>query len=126
MGLSLIARPPVSYSHLLASVKGESMSALAHSPSSLHNTSQLVQRVGWSYLLWIVAAAVLGFAIAGVGATWLRVPRNLFLIPYVVLVGLFVYAYCQWSGVSVVELVRHNWTWGVIGAVLVGLFLVRN
>jgi hypothetical protein len=102
------------------------MSALAHSPSSLQNASQTAQHVWWSYLLWIAAAAVLGFAIAGVGATGLHLPRNLFLIPYVVLVGLFVYAYRQWSGVSVAELVRHNGMWGVIGAVLVGLFLVRN
>jgi hypothetical protein len=102
------------------------MSTIVQASPTLGNTTQIVQRVWWSYLLWVAAAAVLGFAIAGVGATWLRLPRNLFLIPYVVLVGLFVYAYRQWSGVSVAELVRHNWIWGLVGAVLVGLFLVRN
>jgi hypothetical protein len=32
----------------------------------------------------------------------------------------------SWSGLSLKELVQHNWVWGVIGAVLVGMFVVRN
>ena len=80
----------------------------------------------WSYLLWIIAAAVLGFAISSIFSGRLRLSRSIFLIPYVVLAGLFMVAYWQWSGVSVAEMLRHNWIWGVIGAVLVGLFVIRN
>lgn len=97
-----------------------------HTSSAIGNTSQVVHHVWWSYLMWIPAAAVLGFAIAGIFSGWLRLPRSVFLIPYVVLAGLFLYAYWKWSGVSVAELLRHNWIWGVIGAVLVGLFVIRN
>jgi hypothetical protein len=93
---------------------------------ALANTSEIVPRVWWGHLLWIAAAAALGFALASVFSGWLRMPRSLFLIPYVTLAGLFVYAYRQWSGVSVVELLRHHWLWGVLGAVLAGAFLVRN
>ena len=102
------------------------MSVFVHTLSALGTTSQVVHPVWWSYLMWIPAAAMLGFAIAGIFSGWLRLPRSIFLIPYVVLTGLFLYAYRQWSGVSVAELLRHNWIWGVIGAVLVGLFLIRN
>jgi hypothetical protein len=102
------------------------MSAFVHTSTAIGNASQVVHRLWWSYLLWIPAAALLGFAISSVFSGWLRLPRSLFLIPYVVLAGVFVYAYRQWSGVSLAELLRHNWIWGVVGAVLVGLFVVRN
>jgi hypothetical protein len=56
----------------------------------------------------------------------LHLPRSIYLIPYVALVSLFLYAFVRWSGLSLTELFRHNWIWGVVGAVLVGAFLVRN
>ena len=88
--------------------------------------SSAVQFAWWSYLLWIPAAALLGFAISSIFSGRLRLARGVFLVPYVVLAGLFVFAFWQWSGVSAAELLGRNWTWGVIGAVLVGLFVVRN
>ena len=78
------------------------------------------------YLLWPLGAAVLGFGIAAVFAGFFRLPRPVYLIPYVGLVSLFFYAFIRWSGLSIVNLLRHNWYWGVIGAVLVGAFTVRN
>jgi hypothetical protein len=56
----------------------------------------------------------------------LHLPRSIYLIPYVALVSLFLYAFLRWSGLSLTELFRHNWVWGVVGAVLVGAFVVRN
>jgi len=76
--------------------------------------------------MWIPAAAVLGFAIARIFAGWLRLTRGIFLIPYVIIVSIFMYLYQRWSGLSVADLLRHNWIWGIVGALLVGLFLVRN
>ncbi|RPI87960.1 MAG: hypothetical protein EHM41_03125 [Chloroflexi bacterium] len=102
------------------------MSILLHTLSVLGTRSQVVERAWWSYLVWIPAAAVLGYAIAAIFSGWLHLPRSLFLVPYVILAGLFLYAYKQWSGVSVSELVRQNWFWSVIGTLLLGLFLVRN
>jgi len=96
------------------------------SSSVVASPTQAVPPVWWSYLIWIAAAAVLGFAVSSVFANWLRLPRDLFLIPYFILAGLFVYAYQRWSSVSVVELLRHNWIWGLAGSALVGAFLVRN
>ncbi|HTP09180.1 MAG TPA: hypothetical protein VMP08_13080 [Anaerolineae bacterium] len=86
----------------------------------------LVQGAWWKYLLWIPAAALLGFAVAAIFAGLLHLPRRIYLIPYVALVGLFLYAFLRWSEISLTELFSQNWIWGVIGAVVIGAFLVRN
>ena len=85
-----------------------------------------MNKVWYVYLGWIVAAGVLGFAISGIFAGLLRLPRNIYLIPYFGLAGLFLYTYARWSGLSLGSLIRHNWYWGLIGAILLGLFTVKN
>jgi hypothetical protein len=75
---------------------------------------------------WIVAAALLGFAITAVFAGVFHLPRSIFLVVYLVLVVPFLYGFVRWSKLSVSELIRHNWVWGLVAAVLVGAFLVRN
>jgi hypothetical protein len=85
-----------------------------------------MNKVWYVYLGWIVAAGVLGFAISATFSGVLRLPRNIYLIPYVALSSLFLYTYVRWSGLSLENLIRHNWYWGVIGAILLGLFTVKN
>ena len=102
------------------------MSTLVHPPFVSRSAQPLVQHAWWSYLLWLPIAALLGFAIAEICADLLRLPRGIFLAPYAALVSLFLYAFVRWSGVSLAELFRHNWIWGVVGAEVVGAFLVRN
>ncbi len=75
---------------------------------------------------WIFAAALLGFAIAAVFAGLLRLPRSIYLAVYLVLVVPFLYAFVRWSNLSIGELVRHNWGWGLLAAVVMGAFVVRN
>ena len=77
-------------------------------------------------LAWIAAAACLGFAIAAVFSGIFHLPRSIYLIPYVGLTGLFFYAFTRWSGLPITNLIRHNWVWGVIGAILLGMFTVHN
>ena len=85
-----------------------------------------MNKIWYAYLEWIVAAGVLGFAISAIFAGLLRLPRNIYLIPYIGLAGLFLYAYVKWSGLSIGNLIRHNWYWGLIGAVLLAAFTVKN
>ncbi len=85
-----------------------------------------MMKAWYLHLIWIAAAALLGFAISAIFAGMFRLPRSIYIIPYVGLAGLFVYAYFRWSEVSILNLVRHNWYWGVLGAILFGLFTVRN
>jgi hypothetical protein len=102
------------------------MSTVIHSAFAPRGTEPLLQRAWWGYLLWIPAAALLGLAIAEIFTGLLHLPRSIYLIPYVALVSLFLYAFLRWTGLSLTELFRHNWVWGVVGAVLVGAFVVRN
>lgn len=82
---------------------------------------------GWyAYIGWIVAAGLLGFAISVIFARVLRLPRNLYLLPYVGFSSLFLYAYVKWSGLAVLDLIRHHWIWGLVGAIALGAFTVKN
>ena len=67
---------------------------------------------------WIMIAGLLGFAISYVFAGLLHLPRRIFLIPYIALSGLFLYSFIRWSGIPIRDLIRHNWIWGLVGAVL--------
>ena len=80
----------------------------------------------YTHLLWIVAAAVLGFAVAAIFAGLLHLPRSIYLLVYVALVTPFLYAYARWSHLAMGDLIRHNWIWGLVVAVAVGAFLIRN
>jgi hypothetical protein len=102
------------------------MSEIIYLISIPGSPGQLVQITWWAYLLWIPAAALLAFAIAEIFAGHLHLTRKVLLIPYVVLVGLFLYGFMRWSGLSIIGLIRSNWVWGLVGSVLVGVFLIRN
>ena len=77
-------------------------------------------------LVWILAAAVLGFAVAAIFAGLLRLPRSIYLLVYLVLAAPFIYAFMRWSNVSWLEMLDRNWVWALVAALLVGLFTVRN
>ena len=83
-------------------------------------------RLWYGYLGWIVAAGLLGFAISTFFAGMLRLPRNIYLVPYIGFTSLFLYAYVKWSGLSISNLIRQHWYWGLIGGVLFALFTVKN
>jgi hypothetical protein len=79
-----------------------------------------------AYLLWTIAASLLGLLITTVFVGILRLRRSVFLAFYVPMVGFFLYFYIRWADLNVRELIRQNWVWGVIIAILVSIFLVRN
>lgn len=80
----------------------------------------------YKHIGWVIASGVVGFAISMIFAGVLRLPRTLFLVPYIAIAGMFFYAYIRWSGISITEVIRHNWLWGLVGAILLSVFLVRN
>ncbi len=86
----------------------------------------VVDRPWAAYLLWVAAAAVLGFVIAAVFAGLLHLPRSIYLIPYMGLVGALVYGFMRWSHLSVLELLRHHWLIGAVGALPLAVFTVHN
>lgn len=89
-------------------------------------TRPRTERAWGSYLLWVPAAALLGFTIAEIFAGLLHLPRSIYLMWYVLFVSLFFYAFLRWSGLSIIQLLYHHWVWGIIGAILLGAFTVNN
>lgn len=85
-----------------------------------------MNKTWYAYLLWVIAGGVLGFGVAAVFAGLLGLPRTLFLVPYAVLVSAFLYGYVRWSGIDVRDLILHHWPWGLVGAVIIGAFVVKN
>ncbi|HSB02582.1 MAG TPA: hypothetical protein VLE49_18170 [Anaerolineales bacterium] len=85
-----------------------------------------MNKVWYTYFAWIAAAALLGFVISAVFAGVLHLPRSIYLIPYVVFVSLFLYAYVRWSGLAIGDLLRRQWVWGLAGAILLTAFTVNN
>ena len=79
-----------------------------------------------AYLLWTLAAGLLGMLITLVFVNILRLRRSAFLAFYVPLVGLFLYYYVRRVGLNVPDLIRQNWVWGLVIGVLVSIVLVRN
>ena len=82
--------------------------------------------IWYAQLGWVVAAGLLGFALSMIFAGLLHLPRKLYLIPYIGISGLFIYAYFRWSGISISELIQHNLVWGLVGAIALALFTIRN
>ncbi len=80
----------------------------------------------WGHLLFGFGAGVIGFVCAFVFATTLELSRPLFLLCYAVVATPFLVAYFRWSHTQLLQLIRRHWLWGVVGAVVVGAFLVRN
>ncbi len=77
-------------------------------------------------LAWIGAAALLGFAVAALFAGALRLPRSIYLLAYLAVTVPFLYTFARWSRLSIGEMIRNNWAWGLVAAVLLGAFTVRN
>jgi hypothetical protein len=80
----------------------------------------------WFYLGWILAAGLLGFAIAALFSGWLRLSRRLFLVPYFALGSAFLAGFFLWSQIDPIALLVKNWYWGLLVGTLIGLFLIRN
>jgi hypothetical protein len=80
----------------------------------------------YEYLGWVVAAGVAGFAVSMIFSGIFRLPRNIYLVPYIGMSSLFIYAYVRWSGLSIRELLQHNWIGGLIGAFLLAVFTIKN
>ena len=79
-----------------------------------------------TYILWTLAASLLGLLITVIGVSVLHLRRTVFLLVYVPLVGLFLYIYLRWANINVGELLQRNWLWGAAVGILVSIILVRN
>jgi len=77
-------------------------------------------------IFWILSAGLLGFAIAAVFAGLLRLPRNYYLLVYIPIVAAFFVLFIATNNINLIELLLHNWYWGLAGAVIAGAFVIKN
>jgi hypothetical protein len=80
----------------------------------------------WFYLGWVLAAGLLGFAIAAIFSSWLRLSRRLFLVPYFAFGGVFLAAFFFWSQIDLIPWLVETWYWGLLAGTLIAIFLIRN
>jgi hypothetical protein len=79
-----------------------------------------------SAFIWILTASFTGFAVAAVFAGWLRLQRNVYLLFYIPVVAAFFLAFVILNDINIREILLYNWGWGIMGAFLAGVFVVRN
>jgi hypothetical protein len=80
----------------------------------------------WSAVVWVVGACALGFATTAVFSSWLKLSRNVFLIPYVVLASIFLSCFFALNSIDVAALLAANRIWGVVVGVVLAVVLIRN
>ena len=77
-------------------------------------------------LLWILVAGGVGFAVTAIGSARLRLPRAILLVPYAIAVAVLFFGYLSWSDLGLASLLQHNLVWGLAGAAVLSVILVRN
>jgi hypothetical protein len=78
----------------------------------------------WTYGVWVVAAGALGWFVSALFSSVLRLSRNWFLLPYVGIIGAFIYNYVRWSGIDIGAHSRHRWVSGIVGAFVLSVVMV--
>ncbi|HLV01160.1 MAG TPA: hypothetical protein VKZ59_07835 [Acidobacteriota bacterium] len=86
-----------------------------------HRRISFVGQVGW-----LLATLTVGFTVSAFFAGVLRLPRNLFLLPYSLVAIGFLQAYLHFSGVDLSAHYRKNPIIGILAATLAGILVVMN
>lgn len=75
--------------------------------------------------LWLALAVLIGYLVPAFFSTGLRWERPLFLIPYVAIVGTFLFLYFRSVSFSLKQLISR-WPYGLIGVAAATFLLLRN
>jgi hypothetical protein len=76
-------------------------------------------------LTWLALASVIGFLVPAIFSSALRWERSLFLIPYVAVVGTFLFIYFRRTPISPKQLIGR-WPYGLICVAVSSFLLMRN
>ena len=77
-------------------------------------------------LLWILAAAILGFGVAAIFAGLFRLKRDVYLLIYIPLTSGLIVWFITDNAIDIRNVLIRNWYWGLTGAVIAGVFVIRN
>jgi hypothetical protein len=75
---------------------------------------------------WLAAAALTGFASAGIFSSVLHWPRSGFVLVHAIAVALFLFAFVRKTGIRPTIQLRRRWPSGVLGGVVIGAVLARS
>jgi hypothetical protein len=77
-------------------------------------------------LVWVLVAILLGFGISYIFSGLLKIPRNLYLLIFIPVVYALSLTFYYSSDMSIKDLITHNWYWGLLGAAIATVIVVRN
>lgn len=80
----------------------------------------------WIFIVWVLGASILGFAISAIFSGWLQMSRRKFLVPYITLTAAFLLWFYFENQVDLLALLKENLIWGLVIGGGASLFLVRN
>ena len=80
----------------------------------------------WTMVGWVVGAGLLGLAITGLFVSGMKLSRNKFLIPYVLFVSIFLFAFITLNQIDLAALLAKNLLWGIIAGLLTSIILIRH
>jgi hypothetical protein len=75
---------------------------------------------------WVLAAGFLGLITSGIFSGLMKIQRRKFLIPYVILAGIFAISFFYLNSINLIDFLLANWYYGIIAGVIVGAILARN
>lgn len=79
----------------------------------------------WGSLLWLIGVTVASFGIAWLSGTRLHIRRTWYVpLLFALTAGLTV-GYVWWLGVDAADLAGARWGWGILGAVVAAVLLVK-
>lgn len=79
-----------------------------------------------SGILWLISGSIIGSGIAAISADLLKLKRNLFLLFYIPCVTILLVLFIRSNEISIKEIISHNIYWGLLGALLAGVFVIKN
>lgn len=77
-------------------------------------------------MIWIPISGLLGFSVAAFFAGYLKLPRNIYLLAYIPLVAAYVTWFILGNDISFKDIITRNWYWGLLGATVAGIFVIKN
>lgn len=76
------------------------------------------------HVVWLLAAALVGFFVSFLGTTVGSLPRHSFVLVHALVIGAFLVSYARWARFKASEL-RANWRLGVALGLVAALFSVN-
>lgn len=77
-------------------------------------------------IAWILAAGVIGFAMAGLFTSILDVPRDWWVAIHASMVVFLLSAYVRWARIDLRSVLRHHWLIGVLLGAAMAVFVTMN